>query len=43
MEPDRNFVELRDMVNNGTIDLLHDFSTVCREEFEHLGAEQFWR
>ncbi len=43
LEPEKNFVELRDMVNNGTIDLLHDFSTACREEFEHLRDEQFWR
>ena len=28
------------MVNNGTIDLLQDFSTACREEFEHLRDEQ---
>ena len=43
LEPERNFVKLRDMVNNGTIDLLHDFSTACREEFEHLRDEQLWR
>jgi hypothetical protein len=36
LEPDKTFVELRDMVNNGTIDLLRDFSTACREEFENL-------
>jgi hypothetical protein len=43
LEPEKNFVELRDMVNNGTIDLLQDFSTACREEFEHLRDEQLWR
>lgn len=41
LEPDKNFVELRDMVNNGTIDLLRDFSTACREEFENLRPGQF--
>ena len=43
LEPEKNFVELRDMVNNGTIDLLQDFSTACREEFEHLRDEELWR
>jgi hypothetical protein len=43
LEPEKNFVELRDMVNNGTIDLLQDFSTACREEFEYLRDEQLWR
>jgi hypothetical protein len=42
LEPDKNFVELREMVINGTIDLLHGFSTSCREEFEHLRGQQFW-
>ena len=36
LEPQKDFVELRDMVSNGTIDLLREFSTACREEFEHL-------
>jgi len=36
LEPDKSFVELREMVIDGTIDLLHDFSTACREEFEHI-------
>ena len=43
LEPQKDFVELRDMVNNGTIDLLRDFSTACREEFEHLRDEELWR
>jgi hypothetical protein len=43
LEPQKNFVELRDMVNNGTIDLLHDFSTACREEFQHIRDDEFWR
>ena len=43
LEPDKSFVELRDMAINGSIDLLHEFSTACREEFEHLRDEQLWR
>jgi hypothetical protein len=41
LEPDKNFVELRQMVIDGTIDLLKDFSAVCRDEFEELWAKQF--
>ena len=41
LEPDKNFVELRQMVIDGTIDLLKDFSAVCRDEFEELWARQF--
>jgi hypothetical protein len=36
LEPDKTFVELRDIVNNGTIDLLRDFAVACRVEFEAL-------
>lgn len=41
LEPDKSFVELRDMAKNGAIDLLYQFSVACREEFEHLRAQQF--
>jgi hypothetical protein len=41
LEPDRNFLELRDMINSGAIDLLDEFGRVCREEFETLRAAQF--
>jgi hypothetical protein len=41
LEPDKNFVELRQMVIDHTIDLLKDFSAVCRDEFEELWAKQF--
>jgi hypothetical protein len=43
LEPDKSFVELRQMVIDGTIDLLQGFSTACRDEFEHLRGAQFWR
>ena len=41
LEPDKSFVELREMAIDGTIDLLKDFSAACRDEFEELWAEQF--
>jgi hypothetical protein len=41
LEPDKSFVELRDMANDGTIDFLHEFSLACREEFEEMQARQF--
>ena len=41
LEPDKSFTELRDMAKNGTIDLLREFSTACREEFEDMQARQF--
>ena len=40
LEPDKSFVELRDMAKNGTIDLLYQFSMACREEFERFRAQQ---
>ena len=36
LAPNKTFPQLRDMVNNGTIDLLRDFSEACREEFQRL-------
>jgi hypothetical protein len=36
LEPDKSFVELRDMARTGAIDLLREFSDACREEFEEL-------
>src|ERR1700739_894750 len=41
LEQDKNFVELRAMVIDGTIDLLRSFSEVCRDEFEKMQAKQF--
>jgi hypothetical protein len=40
LEPDKTFVELRDMANNGTIDVLREFSATCREELEDMEARQ---
>jgi hypothetical protein len=41
LEPDKSFVELREMAIDGTIDLLHDFSDACHNEFEELRPKQF--
>ena len=41
LEPDKSFVELREMAMNGTIDLLHGFSEACHDEFEDLRTKQF--
>ena len=41
LEPDKSFVELREMVIDGTIDLLRDFSDTCRDEFEEMRPIQF--
>jgi hypothetical protein len=41
LEPDKSFVELRQMVIDGTIDLLHGFSEACHDEFEELRPKQF--
>jgi hypothetical protein len=40
LQPDKSFVELRDMAIHGTIDLWHDFARACREEFEDIQARQ---
>jgi hypothetical protein len=36
--PDKSFLELREMINSGSVDLLRDFSTACRAEFELLNG-----
>jgi hypothetical protein len=38
LAPDKDFLALREMINNGTIDLLSEFSDACREEFDTLRA-----
>jgi len=38
-EPDKTFVELREMSNSGSIDVLRDFAETCRREFETLHAQ----
>ncbi|MCK1483814.1 MULTISPECIES: hypothetical protein [unclassified Bradyrhizobium] len=41
LEPDKNFVELREMAIDGTIDLLLGFSHACRNEFEGMRPVHF--
>jgi hypothetical protein len=41
LEPDKSFVELREMAIGGTIDLLQGFSNACRDEFEEMRPIQF--
>ena len=41
LEPDKGFVELREMAIDGTIDLLRGFSDACRDEFEDMRPMQF--
>jgi hypothetical protein len=36
LEPDRSFLELREMVNSGSIDLIRSFSETCRAELDAL-------
>jgi hypothetical protein len=41
LEPDKSFVELREMAIDGTIDLLRGFSDACHDEFQAMRAKQF--
>jgi hypothetical protein len=41
LEPDKSFVELRQMAIDGTIDLLQGFGAACHDEFEAMWAKQF--
>ena len=41
LEPDRSFVELREMAIDGTIDLLRGFSEACHDEFEGMRPMHF--
>jgi hypothetical protein len=36
LEPNKTFLELREMINKNAIDILADFSEACREEFRSL-------
>ena len=41
LEPDRSFVQLREMAIDGSIDLLRGFSDACHDEFEEMRPKQF--
>jgi hypothetical protein len=36
LEPNKSFVELREMINSSSVNLMREFSGACREEFETL-------
>jgi hypothetical protein len=38
LRPDKSFLELRNMVNDNSIDILQGFSEACREEFDSLSV-----
>ncbi|MEX3935834.1 hypothetical protein AB4Y32_29260 [Paraburkholderia phymatum] len=40
LAPDKSFLELREMLADGSIDILGKFSDVCRAEFESLRAHR---
>ena len=39
--PDKSFPELREMVNEGSIDILQGFGEACRAEYESLSVRLF--
>ncbi|HEY4803130.1 MAG TPA: hypothetical protein VIH96_10985 [Paraburkholderia sp.] len=41
LAPDRSFVEIREMLADGSLDILGPFGDACRMEFESLRAQQF--
>jgi hypothetical protein len=41
LAPNKTFLDLREMINSGSVDLLREFSEACRAEFKSLRAEQF--
>jgi hypothetical protein len=41
LEPDRSFIQLRDMAIDGSIDLLRGFSDACHAEFDEMRPVRF--
>src|SRR5215468_7735489 len=41
LAPDKTFLELREMINSGSVNPLNDFSAVCRAEIDSLRPKQF--
>jgi hypothetical protein len=41
LEPDKSFLEIREMIKSGSIDLLQNFNEACRAEFESLRKQHF--
>ena len=40
LRPNKTFLELREMINSRSVDLLREFSAACRAELESLHAQQ---
>jgi hypothetical protein len=41
LTPDKTFIEIRETLADGSIDILGKFGDVCRAEFESLRTQQF--
>ena len=41
LAPDKSFIEIREMLADGSIDILNTFSDACRAEMASLRAQQF--
>jgi hypothetical protein len=41
LESDKSFLELREKINSGSINLIRQFSVACRAELETLQTQQF--
>jgi hypothetical protein len=41
LAPDKTFIQIREMLADGSIDILGKFGDVCRAEFASLRAQQF--
>ena len=39
LAPNKTFLELREIIKGGTIDILRDFSETCRAEFKSLRSQ----
>ena len=39
--PDKTFMELREMVHSGSVNLFDEFSAACRAEFESIRGHRF--
>ena len=35
-EPNKSFIEVREMINSSSVNIMRQYSTACREEFETL-------
>ena len=40
LAPDKTFLELREMIHSGSVDLFHEFTVACCAEFESLRGQQ---